>query len=54
MPPRRRSARSRSLVNNAGVPSGSWFLKMNEEEWRSVLDVNLDGVFRVGQEARGA
>ena len=39
------------LVNNAGVPSGSWFLKMQEDEWRSVLDVNLDGVFRVGQEA---
>lgn len=39
------------LVNNAGVPSGSWFLKIEEREWRSVLDVNLDGVFRVGQEA---
>ena len=39
------------LVNNAGVPSGSWFVKMEESEWRSVLDVNLDGVFRVGQEA---
>ena len=24
---------------------------MPEEEWRGVLDVNLDGVFRVGQEA---
>ncbi len=39
------------LVNNAGVPSGSWFLEMPEAEWRQVLDVNLDGVFRVGQEA---
>jgi NAD(P)-dependent dehydrogenase (short-subunit alcohol dehydrogenase family) len=39
------------LVNNAGVPAGSYFLKMSETEWRSVLDVNLDGVFRVGQEA---
>jgi NAD(P)-dependent dehydrogenase (short-subunit alcohol dehydrogenase family) len=39
------------LVNNAGVPSGSYFLKMSEEDWRSVMDVNLDGVFRVGQEA---
>ncbi len=37
------------LVNNAGVPSESYFLKMSEEEWRSVLSVNLDGVFRVGQ-----
>jgi NAD(P)-dependent dehydrogenase (short-subunit alcohol dehydrogenase family) len=39
------------LVNNAGVPSSSWFLDVSEEEWRRVMDVNLDGVFRVGQEA---
>lgn len=39
------------LVNNAGVPSGSFFLGTTEEEWRAVLDVNLDGVFRVGREA---
>jgi NAD(P)-dependent dehydrogenase (short-subunit alcohol dehydrogenase family) len=39
------------LVNNAGVPSGSFFAKTSEEEWRKVMAVNLDGVFRVGQEA---
>jgi NAD(P)-dependent dehydrogenase (short-subunit alcohol dehydrogenase family) len=39
------------LVNNAGVPSGSFFAKTSEEEWRNVMAVNLDGVFRVGQEA---
>ena len=39
------------LVNNAGVPSGSFFTKTSEEDWRSVLAVNLDCVFRVGQEA---
>jgi NAD(P)-dependent dehydrogenase (short-subunit alcohol dehydrogenase family) len=39
------------LVNNAGVPAGTSFLKMSDEDWRNVLDVNLDGVFRVGQEA---
>jgi NAD(P)-dependent dehydrogenase (short-subunit alcohol dehydrogenase family) len=39
------------LVNNAGVPAGSYFLKMSESQWREVMDVNLDGVFRVGQEA---
>ena len=39
------------LVNNAGVPSEAYFLKMTEEEWRGVMAVNLDGVFRVGQEA---
>lgn len=38
------------LVNNAGVAVPSYFLKMTEEEWRSVLSVNLDGVFRVAQE----
>ena len=39
------------LVNNAGVPSGAFFAKTSEEEWRAVMSVNLDGVFRVGQEA---
>lgn len=39
------------VVNNAGVPGGAFFLKMSETDWRAVMDVNLDGVFRVGQEA---
>jgi NAD(P)-dependent dehydrogenase (short-subunit alcohol dehydrogenase family) len=39
------------LVNNAGIPSGAFFTKTTEEEWRSVMSVNLDGAFRVGQEA---
>src|SRR5262245_39064947 len=39
------------LVNNAGVPSGAWFTRLTEAEWRGVMDVNLDGVFRVAQEA---
>lgn len=39
------------VVNNAGVPGGAFFLKMSEADWRAVMDVNLDGVFRVGQEA---
>lgn len=39
------------VVNNAGVPSSSFFLKTTEEEWRDVMAVNLDGVFRVGREA---
>jgi NAD(P)-dependent dehydrogenase (short-subunit alcohol dehydrogenase family) len=39
------------LVNNAGVPSGSFFVRTSEQEWRDVMAVNLDGVFRVGQEA---
>ena len=39
------------LVNNAGIPSGAFFTSTSEEEWRCVMAVNLDGVFRVGQEA---
>ena len=39
------------LVNNAGIPSQTSFLKTTEAEWRDVMAVNLDGVFRVGQEA---
>lgn len=39
------------LVNNAGVPSGAWFTNVGDAEWRGVMDVNLDGVFRVGREA---
>lgn len=39
------------LVNNAGVPGDGFFLKLTEEDWRGVMSVNLDGVFRVGQEA---
>ncbi len=39
------------LVNNAGIPSHTSFLKTTETEWRDVMAVNLDGVFRVGQEA---
>ncbi len=39
------------LVNNAGVPSHSPFLKTSRQEWRDTHSVNLDGVFAVGQEA---
>jgi len=39
------------LVNNAGIAAPAYFLKMTEQEWRDVLSVNLDGVFRVAQEA---
>ncbi len=39
------------VVNNAGIPSTTYFAKTSDEDWRRVLDVNLDGVFRVGREA---
>lgn len=38
-------------INNAGVTDPAWFVKMREEQWRKIMDVNLDGVFHVGQEA---
>lgn len=38
-------------VNNAGLADESWFAKTTDAEWRRTMDVNLDGVFRVGREA---
>jgi NAD(P)-dependent dehydrogenase (short-subunit alcohol dehydrogenase family) len=35
------------LVNNAGVAATSSFLDQTEEQWRAVLDTNLDGARRV-------
>ena len=37
------------LVNNAGVAVTRPFLDLTEREWRDVLDVNLDGAWRVAQ-----
>jgi NAD(P)-dependent dehydrogenase (short-subunit alcohol dehydrogenase family) len=39
------------VVNNAGVTDPAFIVRMKEEQWRGVMDVNLDGVFRVAQEA---
>lgn len=39
------------LVNNAGISGQKWALEMSEEDWRRVLDVNLDGVWYCAQEA---
>ena len=39
------------LISNAGISDPAFFTRMSEQQWRGVLDVNLDGVFRVGQEA---
>ncbi|MFQ5652064.1 MAG: 3-oxoacyl-ACP reductase FabG [bacterium] len=33
------------LINNAGVIRDSSFLKMTPEQWQTVLDVNLTGIF---------
>ncbi len=37
------------LFNNAGVYLGGEMRDCTEDDWRFVLDVNLDGVFRIGQ-----
>ncbi len=39
------------LVNNAGMAIQKSALDMSDEDWRGVLDVNLDGVWYVAQEA---
>lgn len=39
------------LVNNAGVARGGPALETDEAAWRAVVDVNLDGVFRVARAA---
>ncbi|MHB8877577.1 MAG: 3-oxoacyl-ACP reductase FabG [Myxococcaceae bacterium] len=35
------------LVNNAGITRDKSLLKMTDEDWRSVLEVNLTGTFNV-------
>ncbi len=35
------------LVNNAGITKDNLFMRMSDEEWLSVLDVNLTSTFRL-------
>ena len=39
------------LINNAGISLRHAFLDISSQEWRRVLDVNLNGVFYVAQQA---
>lgn len=39
------------LVNNAGITSDKLLLRMKEEEWDRVLDINLKGVFNCTKNA---
>lgn len=39
------------LVNNAGITMDSTLLKMTEDQWDKVIDVNLKGVYICGQAA---
>jgi len=38
------------LINNAGIIRDKSFLKMSDQEWQSVVNVNLNGVFNVTKE----
>lgn len=35
------------LVNNAGVTRDNLFMRMSDDEWQSVIDVNLTAVFKL-------
>jgi len=37
------------LVNNAGIARTAPFLEMEDDDWQSVLDTDLSGVWRCGQ-----
>ncbi|WP_193140692.1 3-oxoacyl-[acyl-carrier-protein] reductase [Meridianimarinicoccus sp. MJW13] len=37
------------LVNNAGITRDNLFMRMSEEEWASVLEVNLTSAFRLSK-----
>ena len=39
------------LINNAGISIRHKFMDITPEEWRKVLDINLNGVFFVAQES---
>lgn len=39
------------IINNAGILRDRMFFKMNEEEWRAVIDVHLNGSFFVARAA---
>ncbi len=35
------------LVNNAGITKDELFMRMKQEQWNQVIDVNLNGIFNV-------
>jgi 3-oxoacyl-[acyl-carrier protein] reductase len=37
------------LVNNAGITRDNLLMRMSEEEWREVIDTNLNAVFRLSK-----
>ena len=43
--------RSDVLITTAGIHRDGWLVKMSEEAWDLVIDVNLKGVFNCGKHA---
>jgi len=41
------------LVNNAGITADRTIMKMTDDDWRRVIDVNLSGAFYLSQAALG-
>ena len=39
------------LINNAGITADNIFLRMKEEEWDSVIETNLTGIFNITKPA---
>lgn len=37
------------LVNNAGITKDNLFLRLDDEEWQSVVETNLTGVYRLSK-----
>ncbi|TAH00633.1 MAG: SDR family oxidoreductase [Sphingobacteriales bacterium] len=37
------------LINNAGIAFETPFLNIEEKEWKAIIDINLTGMFNVGQ-----
>ena len=35
------------LVNNAGITDDNIFLRMSDEQWNSVINVNLNSTFKI-------
>ena len=38
------------LINNAGITKDTLFIRMKEEDWNSVINVNLNGTFKITQQ----
>src|SRR5262249_50006406 len=39
------------LINNAGITRDNIFMRMKDEEWREVIEVNLTAAFRLSRAA---